>query len=78
MGTLIFTDHIEKHQEVVDCTGAHVGTVDRVEGEQIKLTRRGSADGLHHLIPAALVAAVDTKVHLTRSLNEVMQVWQAG
>ena len=77
MGTAIFTDHIEKHQEVVDCTGAHVGTVDRVEGEQIKLTRRGSSDGLHHLIPASLVSTVDTKVHLTKSLNEVMQVWQA-
>jgi rRNA processing protein Gar1 len=36
---------IREHMEVVDSTGKHVGTVDKVEGERIKLTRKDSGDG---------------------------------
>ena len=75
--SMILTPKIEERQEVVDSTGAHVGTVDHVEGDHIKLTRRDSDDGKHHLIPASMVSAVDTKVHLTRTLKEVKQVWTA-
>ena len=74
MSTIVIPN-IEERQEVVDSTGEHVGTVDHVDGDQIKLTRRDSVDGKHHLIPASLVGSVDTKVHLTRTMDEVKAVW---
>ena len=63
---------ITEHMEIIGADGAHVGTVDRVEGAEgswrIKLTKRDSgaevegAEGHHdhhHYIPAALVAEVE-------------------
>ena len=50
-----------EHMEVVGADGAHLGTVDRVEGERIKLTRAdsGSHGDHHHYISGGLVAAVE-------------------
>ncbi len=73
--SIILTPKIEERQEVLDSRGAHVGTVDHVDGDQIKLTRRDSADGKHHLIPASMVCSVDTKVHLTKTFDEVKEIW---
>src|SRR3546814_10529226 len=39
--------------------GVHIGTVDHLEGERIKLTKADSGDGKHHYLPAGLVAAVE-------------------
>ena len=52
---------IREHMEVVGADGVHVGTVDKVEGGRIKLTRpdSGSHRRHHHYISAGLVAAVD-------------------
>lgn len=41
---------IKEHMEVTDAAGRHVGTVDHVDGDIIKLTRSDSPDGLHHLL----------------------------
>ncbi len=53
---------IAEHAEVVGADGAHIGTVDRVEGNRIKLTKADSAmrthEGHHHYVPLALVAYV--------------------
>lgn len=61
---------IREHMEVIGADGVHVGTVDRVEGDRIKLTREdsgmGSHQGHHHFIPLGLVAGVeDGKVRLS-------------
>lgn len=54
---------IREHMEVVGADGVHVGTVDRMEGDRIKLTKRDSGEGSHrghhHYIPASLIAGVD-------------------
>lgn len=54
---------IKEHAEVIGADGVRVGTVDRVEGNRIKLTKRdsgeGSHKGHHHFIPLSLVAAVE-------------------
>jgi len=54
---------IREHMEVVGADGAHVGTVDRVEGNRIKLTKKdsgeGSHQGHHHFIATALVADIE-------------------
>jgi len=60
-------DHsaIKEHMNVVGADGVHVGTVDHLDGERIKLTKRDSpqAEGgegaKHHYLPAGLVASVE-------------------
>ena len=63
------------HMEVVDARGMHVGTVDHLEGDRIKLTRDDSPDNMHHFISKSLVASVDQKVHLSKPRNEVQDQW---
>jgi hypothetical protein len=36
---------IREHMEIVGSEGKHIGTVDKVEGERIKLTKTDSPDG---------------------------------
>ena len=60
---------IKEHMEVIGADGVHVGTVDHVEGDRIKLTKKDSAaeiegaqdshSGHHHFIPGGLVADVE-------------------
>lgn len=54
---------IEEHAEVIGADGVHVGTVDKVEGNRIKLTKSdsgmGSHKGHHHYIDGGLVAGVE-------------------
>ncbi|WP_210496612.1 DUF2171 domain-containing protein [Microvirga antarctica] len=58
-------DHsnIKEHMKVIGADGAPVGTVDRLDGDRIKLTKRdsgeGSHEGHHHFIPLSLVADVE-------------------
>ena len=61
---------IKEHMEVIGADGVHVGTVDRVEGGRIKLTRKdsgeGSHKGHHHYIDKGLVADIEgNKVRLS-------------
>jgi hypothetical protein len=50
---------IREHMEVIGADGVHVGTVDRVENNRIKLARIDSEDYRHHFIDAGLVAEVE-------------------
>lgn len=52
-------DRIAKHQEVVDAQGNHVGTVDHVEGDRIKLTKADSADGRHRYVSLSQVQGIE-------------------
>ena len=61
---------IKEHMEVIGADGVHVGTVDRVEGGKIKLTKKdsgeGSHKGHHHFIDGGLIAEVEgNKVRLS-------------
>jgi len=56
--------HIREHMEVIGADGAHLGTVDKVDGDRIRLIRADSASHggghhHHHYIPFGLVAAVE-------------------
>ena len=66
---------IQEHAEVIGTDGVHVGTVDKVEGNRIKLTKKDSGpqvvegtdrhEGHHHFISLGLVADIeDGKVRL--------------
>jgi hypothetical protein len=53
---------IAEHMEVVGNDGGHVGTVDKVEGNRIKLTKQDDPDGSgqhHHFLPLGAVDAVE-------------------
>ena len=55
-------ESIREHMEVIGADGVHLGTVDRVEGDRIKLIRADSGMGHeehHHYIPRGLVADVE-------------------
>ena len=41
---------IKEHMEVVNTKGEHVGTVDAVQDDAIKLTKSDSADDMHHFL----------------------------
>jgi hypothetical protein len=61
---------IKEHMEVIGADGVHVGTVDKVEGNRIKLTRADSGEGghkgHHHFVEKSLVAGVEgNKVRLS-------------
>lgn len=53
---------IKEHATVIGADGVHVGTVDHVLGDQIKLSKLDSSDGKHHTIPCALVAEIEDGV----------------
>jgi hypothetical protein len=58
---------IREHMEIVDADGTHVGTVDHVEENRIKLTRKDSQDGKHHFLDIKQVAGVEgNKVKLNQ------------
>ena len=71
---------IREHMEVIGADGVHLGTVDAVEGDRIKLTKAdsgveiegatGSHQGHHHYLPVGLVAAVEgDKVRLSANAD---------
>lgn len=67
---MVKAEDIKEHAEVIGADGVHVGTVDRVEGDRIKLTKddsgEGSHEGHHHYISLGLVAGVESdKVRLS-------------
>jgi len=49
---------IHEHADVIGADGVHVGTVDHVAGDRIKLTKTDSSDQHHHYISGGLVAEV--------------------
>ena len=56
---------IKEHMEVVDSAGTHVGTVDEVEDNRIKLTRSDSNDRAHHFLDWETVDRIeDNRVYL--------------
>ena len=73
-------DAIREHMEVIGADGVHLGTVDRVEDNRIKLIRADSGVGHeehHHFIPRGLVAEVEgDKVRLTARGDVVADLFE--
>lgn len=47
---MVDKDQIKEHMEVADSNGRHIGTVDEIEDDRIKLTRSDSESGEHRLL----------------------------
>ena len=60
---------------VIASDGMKIGTVDHLDGNQIKLTKSASPDGMHHFIPLADIDHVDAHVHLNKSASEARAIW---
>ncbi len=50
---------IKEHMEVANSEGQHVGTVDDVQDDKIKLTKSDSADSMHHFLMLDDVEKID-------------------
>ncbi len=66
-------DDIREHMQVIGADGVKLGTVDRIEGERIKLIKADSGmahTDHHHFIPRGLVAEVEgDKVRLSANAD---------
>ena len=60
---MVDLSQIKEHAEILGADGAHVGTVDHVDGDRIKLTKadsgEGSHQGHHHYISQGLISGID-------------------
>ena len=50
---------IKEHMEVTSSEGQHVGTVDAVQDDSIKLTKSDSSDSMHHFASFDDVEKID-------------------
>jgi len=66
-------DKIKENMEVIGADGVHVGTVDLIEGDRIKLKKRdsyGMHEGHHHYIEMGFVADVEgDKIRLSANAD---------
>jgi hypothetical protein len=73
-------EDIREHMEVIGADGVHIGTVDRVEDNRIKLIRADSGEthhDHHHYIPRGLVAEVEgNQVRLTARGDVVADLFE--
>ncbi|ONF96882.1 DUF2171 domain-containing protein [Sphingomonas jeddahensis] len=68
---------VSEHMEVVGSDGSHVGTVDKVRGDRILLTKTDKdAEGRHHSIPSSWITTVADKVTLSKSADEAKKHWR--
>jgi len=60
---MVDLSQVAEHMEVIGADGVHVGTVDKVDGNRIKLTKSdsgsGGHSGHHHYISEGLVAGIE-------------------
>lgn len=58
---MVDTSQITEHMEVIGADGVHLGTVDKIEGDRIKLTKAdsGSHPDHHHYISQGLIADIE-------------------
>jgi len=68
---------VNPHMEVVGSDGEHVGTVDKVQGDRILLTKSDAdAGGRHHSIPSRWIQSVDDKVTIRKTAEDAKAHWR--
>ena len=72
---------IKEHMEVIGADGVHLGTVDKVEGGRIKLTKAdsGSHSDHHHYLSGGLVADIEgNQVRLSANADVAVSFEEEG
>jgi hypothetical protein len=74
---MVNASQIQEHMEVKGADGEHVGIVDRIEGNRIKLTKSDTASGgEHHYIDLDMVDEIrEGAVCLSTSADEAKRMW---
>lgn len=68
---------VTEHMEVIGSDGAHIGTVDKVRGDRIVLTKSDSdAGGHHHSIPSRWIQSVGDGVTIRKTAEEAKAAWK--
>ena len=79
---MVDTTQIQEHAEVIGADGVHLGTVDHVDGDRIKLTKADSPQfegqgGRHHWVPLGLVADIEGgKVRLSANADVAFDLFE--
>ena len=78
---MVNASEIKEHMEVVGADGVHVGKVDHMDGERIKMARKDEAHGQdeehHHFVRLSAVASVDGgKVWLSADAANAQQLFE--
>jgi hypothetical protein len=79
---MVDATQIQEHAEVIGADGVHVGTVDHVDGDRIKLSKADSGQfegqgGKHHWLPLGLVVAVEGgKVRLSANADVAADLFE--
>jgi hypothetical protein len=76
-------EDVKEGMEVIGADGVHIGTVDRIDGDRIKLTRKdsgqGSHEGHHHYLSRGLVADVEgNQVRLSANADVAVTFEEEG
>ena len=74
---MVDASQIREHMEVLGSDGGHVGTIDHVDGQRLKLSRNeAAAGGEHHYLSLDKVASVEGgAVRLNRTAAQAMDEW---
>ena len=68
---------VREHMEVCGSDGEHLGTVDKVAGDRIILTKSDpAAGGHHHSIPCSWIQSVDDKVMINKTADQAKDQWR--
>lgn len=68
---------VREHMEVCGSDGEHLGTVDKVAGDRIILTKSDpTAGGHHHSIPCSWIQSVDDKVTINKTADQAKDQWR--
>ena len=70
---------IKEDMKVIGSDGGYVGTVDKVEGDQIKLTKNDSPNGQHNYLSTSSVSSVEgDTVTLSKPAEKAKAEFGAG
>lgn len=77
---MIDASQVKEHMEVVCKDGGHVGTVDHVDGNRIKLAKSDpAAGGQHHYLPLSVVQGMEGgKLKLSIGGQQARQMMTSG
>lgn len=68
---------VNEHMDVVGSDGTHIGTVDKVQGDRIILTKNDpAAGGHHHSIPCSWIEEVADTVKVNKTAEEAKRQWR--
>ena len=71
---------IKEHMEIIGADGVHVGTVDRIENNRIKLIKSDSGEGRHkghhRYMGSNLIAEVGAQVRLSANADVAVTMEQ--